>query len=1043
MGKRVKMNKRLLIWNIVFLLGLLCWGSVHGQYKWQKAYGGNGFDNPKSIIKVKNEYLLGGGSYSNIGIHKSENSRGNSMDYWIVKLDLQGNRIWDKTFGSNGSDELSQVYQTSDGGYLLCGESTGTNNFDKTDTLFGDRDIWVVKVDSNGNKSWDRSFGGIGTEYFGGFVESNNTYYFVASSGSDSTGNKLSRGKGSSDIWLFKTDKQGNKVLDKTFGGTDNDDPFGGILKAGENSFFICGSSASNASSDKSKNRYGGLSRFDYWIIKIDSNGIKIWDNIYGSTGNEQLTSAAYDNGRVFLFGITSGGLTDVNNDLTGPRIVKSGFYDMWIIAIDTNGMKLWDRMLNSDSSASARQITVKGKDVLLVSNTSSNSGYSKSETNRGLNDVWILLYDTSGNKIWDKTIGTNGEETWSYGLRTDSNTTVVATFSAKAGPNLDKTISSSLNEEIWIFELKDPTSKIVGKVYPDFNTNCLLDSPSEYCISNKLIYNSVEKTYAITNNNNYVLYNYGSDSAVLKVLNIDSPVFVACGKDSVKVKFNGLVFKDTSGLNFPIRSTKSGTCPTITSHSSSILRPGRWGTFTVCYQNNAMDTAFNAYIEVKVDLGDIDSIASPYSYTQTGNKLKFQLGNLRPFEYKCLTYQVKIKINKKLGTKHCHKSRIFPDCNLKRHHPKEDSSDIECSIRCLSNDTVELTLANIGLNDQKEWGLVKSYEDIIIFKIDSFKLNKGNNKIWKYKIDTNKVYTAEIQNNNYHHIYPNLIIHDDECSNKNPILFSNPIINFSRHDEAKEYEEACALIRGSYDPNIKSVQPVGMFAEHYTSTSTELKYRIDFQNTGTDTAFRVVLVDTLSSFLNIASFVPGVSSNPYSVEFGGRAVKFIFDPIKLVDSFKNEPLSHGFVTFKIKHIDGISPKTKIENKADIYFDYNAPVRTNTVFNTIFDTIQIYVPKAGDTTKGKDSTSSIQGVNQTSILVFPNPTTDKFFIQMSEPVKDLSIEIYDMQGRMIKTASSSNNQTIEVSAHGMTKGIYHIRCMSGEKLIVVKKVMVE
>jgi hypothetical protein len=62
---------------------------------------------------------------------------------------------------------------------------------------------------------------------------------------------------------------------------------------------------------------------------------------------------------------------------------------------------------------------------------------------------------------------------------------------------------------------------------------------------------------------------------------------------------------------------------------------------------------------------------------------------------------------------------------------------------------------------------------------------------------------------------------------------------------------------------------------------------------------------------------------------------------------------------------------------------------------------------------------------------------------MSEPVKDLSIEIYDMQGRLIKTASSSNNQTVEVSVEGMTKGIYHIRCMSGEKLIVVKKVMVE
>jgi hypothetical protein len=179
---------------------------------------------------------------------------------------------------------------------------------------------------------------------------------------------------------------------------------------------------------------------------------------------------------------------------------------------------------------------------------------------------------------------------------------------------------------------------------------------------------------------------------------------------------------------------------------------------------------------------------------------------------------------------------------------------------------------------------------------------------------------------------------------------------------------------------------------------------------------------------------MPGVSSHPYSIEFGGRAVKFIFDPIELVDSFKNESLSHGYVHFKVKPNQGLRQKTKIENRADIYFDYNAPIRTNTVFNTILDTIQIYVPKGG---------SAIAENDKTSVIVFPNPSTDKFFIQMSEPVKDLSIEIYDMQGRLIKTASSSNNQTVEVSAQGMTKGIYHIRLMSGEKLVVVKKVMVE
>ena len=1052
MEKRVEMYRRLLIWNIVFLLGLLCWESAHGQYKWQKTYGGASSESTRELIKIPLGYMLGATSSSNIGIQKSDSSRNNSSDYWVLKLNKNGDKIWDKTFGSGEADYMKHIINTSDNGFLICGESRGDSGFDKNDTLFGEKDYWIVKIDSNGNKLWDKSFGSRFDESLGGAAESKNAYFFSGmSTNSDSSGNKTDKGKGYADIWIIKTDKHGNKLWDKTLGGDYNEEGFGGIHKVNENRFLICGSSFSNSSFDKSQNPYGSTgntptNRSDFWVVYIDSNGNKISDKIYGSTGNEQLRASYYRNGRIVLFGITSGAIANVDFDMTGPRVNTTGF-DYWVIVIDTNGNKLWDKILTTGALITGSDVNNayidEKNNIMLSMITGANVSKDKSEMGRGQNDAWIIYLDSIGNKIWDKTLGTVNNDISVNCVRTDSSTSLISLSVSPIAPSMDKSISSMFTNDLWLVELKDPTNKITGKVYPDFNSNCKIDSPFEYSVTNRIIYNSIENTYAFSNDNNYEMYNYGSDSAILKVLNLDSPLFVSCGRDSIKVKFNGLVFKDTSGLNFPVRSTKSGTCPTITSHSSSILRAGRWGTFTVCYQNNAMDTAFNAYIEVKVDLGDIDSISSSSSFTQTGNKLVFQLGHIAPFKMGCITYQVKIKTNKKIGTKHCHKSRIFPDCNLKKHHPKEDSSHIECSIRCLSNDTVELTLANIGLNDQKEWGLVKSYEDIIIFKIDSFKLNKGNNKIWKYKIDTNKVYTAEIHNNNYHHIYPNLIIHDDECSNKNPILFSNPIINFSRHDEAKEYEEACTIVRGSYDPNIKSVQPVGMFAEHYTSTGTELKYRIDFQNTGTDTAFRVVLVDTLSSFLDIASFVPGVSSHPYFVEFGGRAVKFIFDPISLIDSGTNEPASHGYVHFKIKHIAGINPKTKIENMADIYFDYNAPVRTNTVFNTIFDTIQIYVPKASDTAKGKDSTSSIQGVNQTSILVFPIPTTDKFFIQMSEPIKDLSIEIYDNQGRMIKTVSSSNNQTIEVSALGMTKGIYHIRCMSGEKLIVVKKIMVE
>ena len=489
----------------------------------------------------------------------------------------------------------------------------------------------------------------------------------------------------------------------------------------------------------------------------------------------------------------------------------------------------------------------------------------------------------------------------------------------------------------------------------------------------------------------------------------------------------------DTTGIDFPIRSNKSGHCINITSFSSGLLRPGRWGDYQLNFQNNAFDTAYNAYIEIELDMSTIDSIVSPYAFSQIGNILKFNLGHIKPFGYGAISYSIKLKTSVVIGSSQCHRAKVFPHCRL---YPSNgyDGSDIKASVKCLGNNTIELELENAGSQNQTQRGKLAIYQDESLRKQDSFKMDKGTSSKFQYQLDDNKVFTAEVYSANGHPVTPILIRHQDLCANKRPIISNNPVVNFYRHDEAKEYEESCRIVQGSYDPNVKSVQPSGFLSEHYTANGTELKYRIDFQNTGTDTAFRVVLIDTLSPLLNIATFMPGVSSHPYSIEFGGRGVKFIFDPIALVDSFKNEPLSHGYVHFKIKPIQGLRQKTKIENRADIYFDYNSPVRTNTVFNTIFDTIQIYVPKGG---------SAITENDKTSVIVFPNPTTDKFFIQMSEPVKDLSIEIYDMQGRLIKTVSSPNNQTIEVSAEGMNKGIYHIRCMSGEKLVVVKKVKVE
>ena len=152
--------------------------------------------------------------------------------------------------------------------------------------------------------------------------------------------------------------------------------------------------------------------------------------------------------------------------------------------------------------------------------------------------------------------------------------------------------------------------------------------------------------------------------------------------------------------------------------------------------------------------------------------------------------------------------------------------------------------------------------------------------------------------------------------------------------------DQQCAIVIGSFDPNNKLGNPIGVGDSHLIPANEELGYTIQFQNTGTDTAFRVVLLDTLPEEVDITTFRPGASTHPYEVEvFGAGILRFTFDPIALADSLTNEEESQGFVKFSIDQKPDLPPGTTIENKAAIYFDYNYPVITEPWIHTIEEPI--------------------------------------------------------------------------------------------------------
>lgn len=215
-----------------------------------------------------------------------------------------------------------------------------------------------------------------------------------------------------------------------------------------------------------------------------------------------------------------------------------------------------------------------------------------------------------------------------------------------------------------------------------------------------------------------------------------------------------------------------------------------------------------------------------------------------------------------------------------------------------------------------------------------------------------------------------------------------------------------CSVNNGSYDPNDKRAFPPGEGEEHYIAAGTRIKYQVRFQNTGTGPAYRVVVLDTLSPYLDPFSFRTGVSSHPYQLEWlPGNVLKFVFDPIFLPDSNANEVDSHGFLNFYLHANDDLPAGTRIENTAGIFFDHNPVVRTNTWAHTI-------------------GTANVRVTDiQKNIYIFPNPAREHLSVNLLPEHLPCKLQMTDVLGRLRLTQTLfTDGEMIDLS--GLESGWY-------------------
>jgi hypothetical protein len=289
------------------------------------------------IVTSDGGYLIGLSSNANKGNDKTEDCKGDA-DYWLIKTDATGLIEWDKTIGGNSYEARPYILQTADGGYVIAGSSASPSSGDKTQGTIGDiewnLDFWLVKLDAAGNKIWDKTIGASGEDYVSIFqCTADGVFLLVGNTNSGKDYDKTDVAFGIEDFWILKLDALGNITWQKSVGGSWYDQPSCAVQLL-DGSYIIGGQSGSPISGNKTVDSHSSADKnsnsYDYWVFKLSAAGEILWQTTVGGTAYEgrlQMIHPTAEGGFVLAGESTS--------SISGDRTVKQkGGCDIWFVKL-------------------------------------------------------------------------------------------------------------------------------------------------------------------------------------------------------------------------------------------------------------------------------------------------------------------------------------------------------------------------------------------------------------------------------------------------------------------------------------------------------------------------------------------------------------------------------------------------------------------------------------------------------------------------------------------------------------------------------------
>lgn len=357
----------------------------------QVLFGSSGTEYLSNVIHTSDGgFLIVSQSNTNGGDRLNTTYGG--FDYWVVKLNNSSVVQWEKSFGGSGDDFVTGAIELSSGNFLIHGYSNSPISGVKSTAGYGGNDFWVIEISNNGSYITDQTFGSTANDALTSVVQMNGKYYLAGESFGGVDGVKTLPSFGQSDIWLIETDLSFNILSQKVFGGDKSE--YGALMKNINDTLTIVCTSYSDVSGNKTAPLYGINNG---WLFKLDVVNDIYKEVTLGGTGSETINDFVWFDNSYVLIGAT-------DSPPSGTKTCQMhGIIDGWLIRLDVNFNNMYQFGFgNSNMNGFLKLGTRTNGKLFIVGNTNETPYQYRTDPDYGMADAYLIGLDSSLVYEWD-----------------------------------------------------------------------------------------------------------------------------------------------------------------------------------------------------------------------------------------------------------------------------------------------------------------------------------------------------------------------------------------------------------------------------------------------------------------------------------------------------------------------------------------------------------------------------------------------------------------------------------------------------------------